>query len=500
MRRSLVLLIALGAAAAPAAADTPDDAGKATALLDQAAKAPSGDARLAAAKDLAALGAHARDTLTAFLARARASTIEERTAILTAFGASVPDKKGKFATPNREKDKQIRAGDDIDWLAELAAGDVTSAAVGEITADVAALRALGGSKDVAATQIIFDVAFADDTMIYRDECGRQLRALHPYSIPGLIRISEGTGYDRKRYATYQLERLDRQEPFKALGAAANDEDLTIAILTAFKDTRHREAVGAVMSLVDADAPRVRSVAREAWMAYVTGPPPKPAPKKKLVLPGGRLTDKEMPLYFTSRELADQLLRKQAEELWGETYGEKEKLDLEAMSKRLFAHHDAARGARDRILVDEARTQRDAGNLAGAVALFDRLLVTDENRPEKAEMAATYLAHADALAKDAQWDAAAASYAKAHGLDPEGASATHALASQHFALGKALEAAGKDGGAQFRKAAALEPHNEAASDAADAASGTPPTWMLLVGGAAALAAALFFGLGLMRRRA
>lgn len=496
MRRTVVVLALLGLAAGSAIADP--DADKATALLDQCAKAPTADGRLTAAKQLAEIGGRVLPSLKTFLARTRASTPDERTAILTSFGAPVPDKNGRFATPNREKDEQIRAGDDIDWLSELVKLDLTNPAVGEITADVAAMRALAASKSIDATPILFDVAFADDTRMYRDECGRQIREMHPYSIPGLIRVAEGKG-DRKRYATYQLERLDRQEPSKALTAAADDEDLQIAILQAFKDTKHREAVNAVMSKLDDDAPRVRAKAREAWMAYVTGPAPPEAPKKKLQLPGGKLTPKEMPLWYTYRELADQLLRKKAEELWGETYDEDDKIDVEAMSKRLFAQYDAERAKRDGIQLDEARKLRDAGKLAEAIAVFDRLLVLNADRPEKAEMAKSYLAYGDALAKDSKWADAAAAYSKAHGLDPTGDGATHALAQQHFALGKAMEADGKDGGAEFRTAAQLEPHNETVVEAA-APKKSGPTWMLLAGGGAALLAALFLGIGLMRRRA
>ena len=69
-----------------------------------------------------------------------------------------------------------------------------------------------------------------------------------------------------------------------------------------------------MDKVNADSPRVRAAARAAWMAYITGPPPPPAPKKKLQLPGGKLTKKEKPLWLTYRELADNELRKAANEL------------------------------------------------------------------------------------------------------------------------------------------------------------------------------------------
>jgi tetratricopeptide (TPR) repeat protein len=503
MRRSALLVALVIAVAGPARADTDTDAHKALALLEQVATAPGGDARAAAATELATLAPHVRATLVTFLKRTRKHTVEERRLVLEAIGASVPNEKGQFVTPTREKEKEIRATEDLDWMAELAKGQLVVLAtsqVGEVMADVAAIRALAATKHVDATQAILDVAFADDTMLYRDECGRQIRAMHPYSIPGLIRAAdEGPGPSRKRYAHYQLERLDRQEPSKALAAVAGDEDLELAVLAAFRDTKYREAVNAVLAKVDDDAPRVRAMAREAWMAYVTGPAPPPAPKKKLQLPGGKLTDKEMPLWFTYRELADQLLRNKSEELFGEEIKERQRLDLGVFSNRMFAHYDALRAQRDAVRFGEARMKRDAGDLAGAIVLFDQLLVQNADRPEKAEMAAAYLEHAKALGGAGKWAEAAAAYSKAHGLDPTGERATHALASQHYALGKALEASGKDGAAQFRAAAALEPNNETVQEAAAPGSTGGATWMLVLGGLALAGAAVFLGIGLVRRR-
>ena len=322
----------------------------------------------------------------------------------------------------------------------------------------------------------------------------------PVLDPRLIRAAdEGPGPNRKRYAHYQLERLDRQEPGKALAAVAGNEELEIAVLAAFRDTKYREAVYAVLGKVDDDAPRVRAMAREAWMAYVTGRAPPEAPKKKLQLPGGKLADKETPLWLTYRELADQLLRNKSEELFGEEIKERQKLDLGVFSNRMFAHYDGLRAQRDAVRFGEARMKRDAGDLPGAIVLFDQLLVQNADRPEKAEMAAAYLQHGKTLAGGGKWAEAAAAYSKAHGLDPTGERATHALASQHYALGKALEADGKDGSAQFRKAAELEPSNEVAQEAAAPGSTGGGTWMLVLGGLALAGAAVFLGIGLMRRR-
>jgi len=109
--------------------------------------------------------------------------------------------------------------------------------------------------------------------------------------------------------------------------------------------------------------------------------------------------------------------------------------------------------------------------------------------------------AQELEADAKWAEAAAVYSTAHGLDPEGAQATDALAAHYFALGKAEEAAGKDGGAAFRRAVELRPDYAEAKQAAAAAAGPAkrPRWMLYLAGAVGAGALVLLVLGLARRR-
>ena len=55
----------------------------------------------------------------------------------------------------------------------------TTAGVAKVIADVAAIRALAAGGDDAAARAVLDVGFAPETMIYRDEVGRRLRAMAP---------------------------------------------------------------------------------------------------------------------------------------------------------------------------------------------------------------------------------------------------------------------------------------------------------------------------------
>lgn len=494
----LIVAIVACAGVRPAAA-VESDADQAKALLDTLTTASSKDERLAAAAKLDALAPRVVEMLAEFLKRTRTVTPDETRKILQSIKASVPDKSGKFQSPGREKAAAIRADDEFDWLAALVELPA-QAGLGEVIADVAAIRALAASKRIDAATVILEVGFADATMVYRDECGRQLRKMSPYSIPALILGAKAKKKQAlSRYSSYQLERVDRQEPGKALHAAEGDENLQIAVLEAFGSTEHREAVGAVFAMINDDAPRVRAAARAAWLAYVTPPHPKEAPKKKLVMPGGVLSEKEKPLWFNSLQLAYFELAGRVEELFGEPLPED--ADLEETTRRVFADYDGERAARDASVYAEGKAKAEGDDLAGAIAVFDRLVAEDPLRKERAEMAPIYFRHAQALEADGQWADAAAVYSKAHGLDPAGEQANDALAAHYFALGKAQEADGKDGGAAFRRAVELRPDYAEARQAAAAAASPAERkrWMLYLAGAVGFGAVLLLALGLVRRR-
>jgi hypothetical protein len=490
-------------------------------IFDQIAKTTDPTARQAAVAELAKVAPRAIAALGAFLGRKHETSVDDRKAVLVAIHAQVPDKNGRFPQYERKSEKEEKADDQLDWMAGLVALDPGMTGLSEVIADDAAIRALAATGAIHAAQLVFDAAFGDETIIYRDECGRYLRKMEPYAIPPLIVESQARNFDRKRYATYQLERLDRQEPGKALASATGDEALTIAIVDAFRTTHHREAVHAVWSKVNADSPRVRAKAREAWMAYITGPPPPPAPKKKLQLPGGKLTKKEKPLWLTYRELADNELRKAANELLGEDYPLQDptlddsdedhprrtktvKVDLEELTKRLLDYYDDQRIKREADQWTAAKALADKGDLAGSTGALDRVLAQtfELGTPtQRADMAAIYFAWGKQLDGKQQWANAAAAYSKAAGLDPQGAHATEALAAHYYTLGKALDAQGKDGGAEFRRAIALRPDYAPAKVAEhEAATRGRPVWMLYAAGLSAAAAAALFALGMRRRRA
>jgi tetratricopeptide (TPR) repeat protein len=486
---------------------------KVQAIVDRIAK---GDK--AALGELDAIAATHLEDLGNFLARPHTATVDERRAVLASINAQVPDEKGRFVAPQRKSAKEEKADDNLDWLAELGKLDAATPGLGEVLADDATIRALSASGEIRAAYILFNAAFAPETMIYRDEIGRYLRKMHPYSIPALMRESSRRDFDRKRYSNYQLERLDRQEPGKALAAAANDETLLLAILDVWRETKHREAVHAVWTKVNADSARVRAKAREAWRAYIEGPPPPPAPKKKIQLAGGKTTKEEKPLWLTYRQMADNELRKQSNELLGTDYpivepvldGSDEKpgyrkpkevkINLSDVTKQLWDHYDKLRSEVEAKQWAEADAKAKAGDLATATTLLDRLLAANPDHGSRAQMANVYFAYAKELEAKSKWGDASAAYSKANGLAPQAQNAVDALAAYHYTLGKSLEAQGKDGGAEFRAAYALRPDYEPAKEAAVRASGgSRPMWMLYLAILAILGAGGVFATAMIRRR-
>jgi hypothetical protein len=490
----------------------PHDA-EATAALAKIVAATDADGREKAIAALQKLVTEKPDTIDAiaeWLARTHDSSLDDRRKVLTAIKAQIPDKNGRW--PQRERSaKEIKADDELDWQKQLLGLDQGMAGIGEVIADDAGIRAIAQTRDLRAARLILDVAFAPEALVMRDECGRYLRKLEPYSIPALTRDSSAKNEERKRYATFQLERLDRQDPQKALAAATGDELLQVAILDAFRELKLREAVHAVWSYVDANAPRVRVAARAAWMEYITGPEPPPAPRARLQLTGGKRSKYAKPLWLTYRELADNELRKAANELLKEEYAITEEsvdenvksvkiqpIDLVEVTQRLFKYYDDQRAKKDAAQWQAAKAKADGGDLVGATALLDRLIATNPDRPDRAEMAKVYLRYGKQLEDGQKWNEAASAYSKSQGLDPS----PKTLALQHLTAGKAAEAAGKDGGPDYRQAVALDHDLVTAKQEAERVSsgGGKPVWMIYAAVGAGMLAMLLFGAAMIRRRA
>lgn len=497
----IALLAAMAVVPDARGSEESDASSDVSSLLDTLKKSPSATQRKQAAAELAEVASTAVPAIEKFLQRKRASSEADRRAVLAKIDADVPDKKGRFRTPKRQTKKQVQAKDDFDWLAALLELDLKQPGMSDVIADVAAIRALAASKDVDAARAIFDFAFSDDGLVYRDECGRYLRKMSPYSLPALIRkyAIRKKFSSARRYATYQLERLDKENPKKALDAAADDEQLQVELFRAWGETQSRWAVYVVFESLNDDNPTIRAAARRAWQAYIAGPPPPEAPKRKLVLPGGELTEEEEPLWLNSRELARIELARKHEELFGEL--PMKKTSNVKLTEKILAYYDSKRAEGLQSEVTAARALVEQKDYAGATEKFARVLAQVSDGAVAAEAAKAYLALAAELEKKQEWRKASVAYREAQGLAADENAANQALAGFYYALGKALEAEGADGSAEFRRAAKLSPKHRGAVKALTGQdpeeSGTP--WMLYAGIGGGALALLLLILGLAARR-
>lgn len=515
MRRTALIISLLMALPVAASADEPPvpaASPELTKLLETLRSETDPNSRLDAAKKLTELDPIPLEALRRHLNRRRASSDKERRKVLRKIKAEVPDHKGKFRRRKyrRKKAKRVQAADKFDWLAELVKLPSDTKGLSDVIVDVAIIRAMAASKSAAGGYAVLEFGFKNG-LIYRDECGRYLRKMHPYSIPALI---EGAGqrrnYSFTRYSVYQLERLDRQSSDKALNAASGDTNLKIAVLHAFGKVRYRDAVRVVWKEINHHVPVVRKAARKAWMRYVSGKPPRPAPKRKLQMTGGEYTPTKKKLWLNSRELARVMLVEAYEKIFSKKA--RDSMSEETLTKKLFAHFDAERSKRAEAAFLDAKNQIANGNYAAATTVFDRILARDVDHPRRAEMAPAFLAHARALAAKGEWRTAAAAFRKANLLDPAGADSKTALAWHHYALGRALQADGANGKPELRKALAIDP---GFSDAKAALAGRAPkvangvngsakkkgdrSWMLYAGIGGGGVALLLLAVGLFLRR-
>ncbi|MBI4509373.1 MAG: hypothetical protein HY698_07030 [Deltaproteobacteria bacterium] len=503
LRSPLVLLILFLTASPTSALEAKgtspgEEATEIERALERLATARPGEERLQAAKVVLELSATRVDFLISRLQRPRTSSDQDRRLILARFGAEVPDEKGLFKQPPRPP--KSGPPPEPDWLKEIAGMNDNSPALAESLESVVLIRALAGTSAVKAAHAILEFGFSPDGTAFRDECGRYLRNMSPYSLPALLRASgekKRLGGSYARYASYQLDRLDKGRPTYVL-AAAPDDMLEVAMLDAIRQVKHPDAVGAVLARTREPSHAVRKAAREAWLAYVTGPPPPPAPKAKRRLPGGRLTDEEMPLYLTYRELATEELRRVLAAV-SETPPSK-KATAEEMTRELFAIYDQQREALWDQTIQEAATLAESKDWAGACAKYDTILLNDPMYRRRAELVPAYLELGRLEAKQGNWEKAVVSFNKAFSLDPSGPHAKDAEAELHYGRGMLGRKSGQGVEDYLQLALKAKPDHSRARKALASAARSRHNWMLHAGLGSALGALMLAGWWFLRRGA
>jgi hypothetical protein len=335
-------------------------------------------------------------------------------------------------TPRSKRPKPPKPHDPeaADWLDGLARLDLEHdafvsglppeelwAARAEMLMRVALLHALSnagkqGERD--AVLAVFQFAFVVDGL-FRDECGRTLRGMGGHAVPTLVHIYHDRSHGNakmRRYASYQLDRMDRLRPAKAISGAPDDV-VRADILHAYGEVLALDAVEAVLEQVGASSHRVRLQARWAWLRYVDGPPPPPAPKRKRKLPGGKEEAEEKEDYLDYREMAVLALGRAYKALFDREPNPK--LTPRQVTDEIFAYHDRLRERQFEQVFESAQAHERAGELAQAVDDFGWILANQPDHPRRSEMARAFQLLGEELAREATEHKDQAKLARALGL-------------------------------------------------------------------------------------
>lgn len=374
------------------------------------------------------------------------------------------------------------------YLADLAT-DELQAARAELLLRVAALRALSrvaaaehGEVCRDAVLAIFQLAFVGEGLL-RDECGRMLRSVGGAAVPTLVRIYNDRahyGFRMRRYAAYQLDRMDRMLPRKAVAAAADDR-IRAEILHTYGEVLPIDAIEAVLDQVGAQSHRVRREARWAWLRYVDGPPPPPAPKRKRKLPGGKEEAEEKEDYLNYRDMAVLTLGKVYQALF--EHPPDAKLSPRAQSEQVFAHYDRKREANFAQGFAQAQAAVARGDLARATDEYSWILANEPDHERRGQMAPIFAQHGEALIKQAEKGSAdPALLGRGIGLlrvalllDPALPSAAQLRARIHTLDGVQARRAGADGARDFQQAVDSDPQHSEAKAGLRRASLKQPRW-------------------------
>lgn len=351
-------------------------------------------------------------------------------ALLGLVGGDVPNRYGHFELAwKRAHGHAVRLSED--WFEDLLAlpsGQVSKALrpiYRDCVLQSALLRAAaaigqrpGRTADVV--DALLEAAYAHEGT-FRDEVGRAIRRLGDPAIPTLLRrsvrprlpadekeaqeIRDSVAYRQAEYAMIQVDRMDRAHPRKAIEAVRDDPRRLADLFAAYGAVRLDEAAAPLLDHADAPLPRVRSAAREAFLAYVTGPAPRPERKLLRLLGGGT---SEGPARLTYRDMARIAIRERLADLHPDLVEPECRLvrkdgtidrDCERQPERLtrayFARLDEDRRAHEQAQISAALAVDDRDV---SVAMLDALLADDPDLVARAELVPTYeTAAAEALA-------------------------------------------------------------------------------------------------------
>lgn len=306
--------------------------------------------------------------------------------ILSLIGGDVPNRYGHFEL-NWKRNHGYRVKLSEDWFADLQA--IPSAKISSpmrkvyrdalLTVALAHAAARIAREEPAlageVVETLLDLAYATGGT-FRDEVGRVITSIGDEAVPHLVRASVEPHHKRDdhperlraRYALHNLDRLDRLSPAAALSAASLDTRRLRELLEAYGAAKPGDAASHLLDHVDHPDPSVRRAAKQAFLAYVQGPPPRMRVKLVRRL-GGAVERRQAQLSY--RALATLAIRERVQAELPDalepeceirrddgSYDQRCLEQPERLTAVWFAH------------LDEARAKARARGLQAALAAFD----------------------------------------------------------------------------------------------------------------------------------
>ncbi len=417
--------------------------------------------RRAAARSIDTLGGAATSAMAAELGRQRPGRPPAEVATLLGHVREAPD-----AGSGTE-------GDRLDAILDMAP-EAAGPAYRETVTTLCLVRALAHIATPDSVAALAQVAL-DARGAFAPDVRRHLAALGERATAGLILMSHARvfpGDTAMKWASTELESLGTRTPGDAV--QTKKKEVLADVLLAYGTVEDADALGVVMSFVNADRKLVRDAARESLTRY--------------------------------GDLANTKLR----ETYGLLVGEAAPPDWPVawLRSKLFEALDRVRLEDVDARVHDGLALAQQGRFAEAVADFDDVLARQPDWDRKGELAPAYVFYAESLvATDPKL--ARDLFEKARRLDPSGPRAAQTESGLALLEGLELLRRGIEDPEPFRRAVRLDPGNAAATAEIlrieDEARARRMTWdrrFMLGGGALALASVLilFVGKGRRARRA
>jgi tetratricopeptide (TPR) repeat protein len=333
-------------------------------------------------------------------------------------------KTRREAQDRKDDEESDKPSSGIDYLGRLVAKpEPKSQAWRELSQVLALSRMLESVGSVEAVRGLIEV-YARFGEFLRITTQNALARLGDRAVPALIEAQRHPAEKISKWAVRQLDMLGKGIPSEAV--QTQDQAVLADVLRAYGRTRNPDAVRIVVSFVSSERAQVREASRQA-----------------VALMG---------------EVASWQLR----DTYENVVGKKPPRDWawERTARELFAEFDRLRVARVGKLFEAGQAARAKGDFAAMRRNFDELLAYDPNFEERAELAAGYVAFAQASESKSRADAIAA-LRRAERLDPS----NRAVQSARLALeAEALEEHGISDSTLLERALEADPGNARAKSA------------------------------------